>query len=547
MAWLSISSLSKSQLKTRPIFLASTILLLSPPSGLALNYSSQNSIFLADAAPTLKMEKPLVDTSAPKVTPPASPPAQYPQQSPSGYVVPPEVMSSGAPQYQQGQPPSGGYGNSAMQGGGAPQFPNENAIPEFGKPLPSVPPTMSNTYQGGPGWGTGPTQNSDEARVGRLEKSVLGSMYPEHEIDERVEHLEEELYKAKGTGPMDVRIRKMEASVFGSSAAFGASNAVPQAAPYTPGARTGAPSSSTPTPSHAPYEMAPYRPQSPGSSTAYVPTASAAVGSQASSGPNIYGTPDGNPPPGSYPAPGNYPAQSPYPSQGSYPAQPAYPQQGTYPPTSGYGAPLGYNKPQGMAASGLAPQGGQSQGGYRPYLSPPGQAPYQQPQQAPSPYNPGYGQAPGGYPGNGGAMRPGPGYPPQANQYSTGNAPYTPPGGGYGAPQSGYPGNGSGGGYGAQGGGGFPRVPPGGMPGNISGNMPGNMPGGIMPQPNFVPDAESQKVLSTINSDPRAGDYYATVRKFQAGNVARWQHFPVLIHLPPNTPELCGGIRVVCH
>jgi hypothetical protein len=60
----------------------------------------------------------------------------------------------------------------------------------------------------------------------------------------------------------------------------------------------------------------------------------------------------------------------------------------------------------------------------------------------------------------------------------------------------------------------------------------------MMPQPTFTPDIESQKVLGAISSDARVGDYYPNIRKFQTGNVARWQHFPVLIHLPPNSPEL---------
>ena len=56
--------------------------------------------------------------------------------------------------------------------------------------------------------------------------------------------------------------------------------------------------------------------------------------------------------------------------------------------------------------------------------------------------------------------------------------------------------------------------------------------------PSYQTDSESQKIANLIPSDAPVGDYYVGVRKFQTGNVARWQHFPVLIHLPPNSPEL---------
>ncbi len=57
---------------------------------------------------------------------------------------------------------------------------------------------------------------------------------------------------------------------------------------------------------------------------------------------------------------------------------------------------------------------------------------------------------------------------------------------------------------------------------------------------NMPPPAvsESQKYADKIVSgNPRAGDYFPSLRRFQGGTVARWQHFPILIHLPPNTPE----------
>ena len=499
------------KLKTSPVILASAGVLLLPAISFANASLDRNPLLLADAAPTLKMEKPVVDTSTPK-PPPAAPAA--PRQSTSGYFVPPEVMTNGAPQYPQGQPQPGGYTNPPMQGGGPPAFPTENAIPEFGKPLPAVQPTMNNTYAGGPGWGTGPTQSNDEARVGRLEKSVLGSMYSEHDIDDRVEHLEEELYKTKGTGPMDARLRKMEASVFGQSAAFGATGSAPPPVSNPPRGSNAPPTVASQTPSHAPYELTPYPQQPPASSGGAYPPAGPGAGAPPASAPgpnNIYGTSNGYPPPDSYGAGGYVPPSSP--AVNSAPRGPGPYGNANAAPPGNYRPP--YNAP--------------------PNRYPPQYGAPQQQQSAPYPpqqgggYNPNYGaQAPSGYPPNGGGMtRPGAGpsvgqgyppsgYPPQANQYPTGAAPYAPPSGGYGGAGQ-YPGGGSAG-FGSQ-------SPPG-------------MPLGITTPTTFTPDLESQKVLSAINSDPRAGDYYPTIRKFQTGNVARWQHFPVLIHLPPNTAEL---------
>jgi len=484
------------KLKTSPVILASTGLLLLPSISFASNAITSVPLLVADAAPTLKMEKPMVDTSAPKTAPPASPPAGGSRQSPSGYFVPPDAMTNGAPQYQQGQPQTGGYGNPPMQSGGQPSFPSENAIPEFGKPLPAVPSSM-NSNQLGQGWTTGPGQSNDEARVGRLEKSVLGSMYPEHDIDDRVEHLEEELFKAKGSGPMDARIRKIEASVFGQSAAFGAPNSAPPPVSFPQRGASSQPPVATQTTGHAPYEMAPYPQQPSAPGVGYAPPGASAPPAGTPAATNIYGAPNG------------YGAQSIY-------------APGAAPP--GYvapGAPGAYGNQNAAPPAGYRPpypaQANQMPGGGYP-------SQYGAPPQQPLPYSP---QQSGGYPNPGGMMRPGSGYPPQANslpsgyppqanQYPAGAAPYAPSGGGYGAPRQPYPGGPGAAGFGAQ-------------------SRPG---GGMMPQPTFTPDIESQKVLGAISSDARVGDYYPNIRKFQTGNVARWQHFPVLIHLPPNSPEL---------
>lgn len=52
-----------------------------------------------------------------------------------------------------------------------------------------------------------------ERRVARLEKKVFGSMYPEHEIDDRVEHLEREEFGQAQSGDLDARLARLEAKL----------------------------------------------------------------------------------------------------------------------------------------------------------------------------------------------------------------------------------------------------------------------------------------------------------------------------------------------
>jgi len=103
-------------------------------------------------------------------------------------------------------------------------------IPEFGKPLPAP---ASNRGSGGQAWtaGTrGPAARgggSDEERVGRLEQTAFGSTYPEHDVADRVDHLEKEVFGSRGTGSLKERIVRLEKRLTGGSAfgngAFGGS------------------------------------------------------------------------------------------------------------------------------------------------------------------------------------------------------------------------------------------------------------------------------------------------------------------------------------
>ncbi len=89
------------------------------------------------------------------------------------------------------------YGNSA------PQFPSDAQIPEFGKPLPEST-NRSAGSASGDAWttnrstGAAPPQGTspEESRITRLEQQAFGSTYPEHEVDDRLDHLEKEIFGA---------------------------------------------------------------------------------------------------------------------------------------------------------------------------------------------------------------------------------------------------------------------------------------------------------------------------------------------------------------
>jgi predicted Zn-dependent protease len=57
-----------------------------------------------------------------------------------------------------------------------------------------------------------------EQRVGRLEQTAFGATYPEHEVDDRVEHLEREVFGKSQEGDLDARLGRLEAKLAGGSA-----------------------------------------------------------------------------------------------------------------------------------------------------------------------------------------------------------------------------------------------------------------------------------------------------------------------------------------
>ncbi|MBI4533400.1 MAG: hypothetical protein HY711_05580, partial [Candidatus Melainabacteria bacterium] len=134
-------------------------------------------------------------------------------------------------------------------------FPPEQLIPDFGKHLPlqtpvytqpSVVPTT--TY--GPGFVTqAPAYNSqaglptatvpgtfaqpyEEQRVIALEQAAFGSTYPEHELIDRVDHLESEVLGKKTSDDLTSRLARVEAKLGGP----GAFTAVPALVTHAPSA-----------------------------------------------------------------------------------------------------------------------------------------------------------------------------------------------------------------------------------------------------------------------------------------------------------------------
>ncbi len=176
----------------------------------------------------------------------AAPPYQQyagppPQQRPPGYPPQQQQQQQQPPQYAgpNGQP----YGppaqtpayNAASQappysgvrtGGASPppqsQFPSADLIPEFGKALPV------NASNQGPaqGWTTPPPQQQtgagpDEQRVTKLEKVAFGSTYPEHEVEDRLDHLEKEIYGSSSSGTVSDRLGRLEQKLGGKGAFSG--------------------------------------------------------------------------------------------------------------------------------------------------------------------------------------------------------------------------------------------------------------------------------------------------------------------------------------
>ena len=77
--------------------------------------------------------------------------------------------------------------------------PNPNG-PSILRDEDNPPPLQGIPGQAGPGWAPGNQEAMFEPRVSRLEQLAFGSTYPEHDIEDRVDHLETEVFSKRSTG-----------------------------------------------------------------------------------------------------------------------------------------------------------------------------------------------------------------------------------------------------------------------------------------------------------------------------------------------------------
>ena len=189
--------------------------------------ASQNPVLKAIDPSTAKMDTVAQPPAAPSPNPlggisgsPISSPAggNYAIQQ-AQYPAPQMVQPTN---YQQ-QAPSG---YSSPQG--APAFPSQNMIPDFNQQLP-----QSQGGSSGFATQTNGGQTPDEARISRLEQTAFGSTYPEHELDERLDHLEKEVLGNPTSGPPEQRMAHLEVKlggggVFAQTPSAPAASAPPQ-------------------------------------------------------------------------------------------------------------------------------------------------------------------------------------------------------------------------------------------------------------------------------------------------------------------------------
>ncbi len=167
----------------------------------------------------------------------------FPSNQSTSYAQPPGFVQSSpqgfspggypAPSAPQGYPSYGGMSSPGQFSSN--NYPNPNLIPDFGKPLPldassrgpaqnwatnQVVPAAGNP---GTGYGAAPggaPVDPNEMRVSRLEKVAFGSTYPEHEVADRVDHLEKEIFGDSQPGDLQARLNRLE-NKLGAGSSFG--------------------------------------------------------------------------------------------------------------------------------------------------------------------------------------------------------------------------------------------------------------------------------------------------------------------------------------
>jgi predicted Zn-dependent protease len=283
----------------------------------------------------------------------------------------------------------------------------------------------------------------------KLEQTAFGSTYPEHEVEDRVDHLEKEVLGGKTEGSISDRISKLEAKL-GGAGAFGHTNTAP-----SNGGGRGSRSSLT----RGDSEIA----DASGNSTSQVP---------------FPGAQSAQPEPIS----GSQPNSQNAASAGAPNAQTQEPEQQQ--PLAAVAQSLG-----GPPVAG-APGESETAGSTKTASVPTGEvAEKHVPVTAPLPPIP--------LPTSSPAVPSKHSKPPKSAQPPHGSADQNATHSGAQAPSKG-----------AQG---LPKNP--------------------------VNPPEVQAVVDTIPSDPKAGDYFSAVKKFDGDTVARWTSFPVTIKLPPESPD----------
>lgn len=203
--------------KTLPIALAITL-------SLTISTASENAHAASEGAqPVLRA----IDPSAAKLDAPP----------------PPEASVDPGRKFNQSRAQSNPF-NSGIQGrplGSPPQQyqPSSNQVPNQTQPMQAMPGMLSpqldqsEVQNQAPGQPQGQAQSqfpatpsmvspADEQRVTRLEKQAFGNTYPEHEVDDRLEHLEKEVLGGKSDGQTVERIARLEQKLLGGTAFGGA-------------------------------------------------------------------------------------------------------------------------------------------------------------------------------------------------------------------------------------------------------------------------------------------------------------------------------------
>jgi predicted Zn-dependent protease len=157
--------------------------------------------------------------------PPAYSPGWGAPQSPGGYAGGQYGYGLCPPAYAPAQP-AWGAGN----------VPARLPAPGYALPPPGYVPVQSRPGTPGAGapagtrWGApaATAGNSDEDRVTRLEQTAFGASYPEHEVEDRLDHLEREVFGQSSHASVAERIGRLEERL-GGGGAFGNPVGLPKA------------------------------------------------------------------------------------------------------------------------------------------------------------------------------------------------------------------------------------------------------------------------------------------------------------------------------